>query len=202
MTSASRHHQPALFEQVALGSLDHLDLVDAAEVAADDDVVLQAEALPMRDHGGDILAQVAEGVALKAARVGGEDGGGQDVAGHARGRNDGQGDGQRAFADAGNIVDGENAHNKRSFLIDCFIIERGGAAVKRSLRAAREIFCRRRGHGGAPRGLLAARRGGLLSAAARVAAVRVAAVRNGRRAAILWREFFAPTLQPPAFMVQ
>ena len=99
-------HRPAFLQKVALDALDHVDLLDTAEVAADDVVVFQPEALPVREDGRNIFAQIAESIAGKSARMSGKDGCGQNVARHARSRNNGQGNGQGAFSHAGDVVDG------------------------------------------------------------------------------------------------
>ena len=99
-------HRPAFLQKVALDALDHVDLLDTAEVAADDVVVFQPEALPVREDGRNIFAQIAESIACKSARMSGKDGCGQNVARHARSRNNGQGNGQGAFSHAGDVVDG------------------------------------------------------------------------------------------------
>ena len=123
-------HQPVLFEEFAPDRLDHLDLTDAAEIPADDDVVFKPEALPVRNDRRNVLREVAEGVARKAARVGGEDGGGQNVAGDAARRNDGQGDGQGAFSHAGDVVDRKYAHGAPPIKGFRFIIVCGDVKVK------------------------------------------------------------------------
>ena len=62
---------------------------------------------------GDFLHFVVEGeegIARESARMGGEEGSRKDVAGDAARRENGQGDRERAFSHAGDIVDGKNAH--------------------------------------------------------------------------------------------
>ena len=57
-----------------------------------------------------LSVEIQKGVACKAARVGGEEGGGENIYRGPAGGEDGQCDGEGTFADAGNIIDCKNTH--------------------------------------------------------------------------------------------
>ena len=61
----------------------------------------------MVDNGFYFIGEIVEGIVLKAAGVGGKHRGRQNTAFGAGGGNNGQGDGERAFADTGYIVNGQ-----------------------------------------------------------------------------------------------
>ena len=110
------------FEEAAFDVFDELDLTAASEVSAANKVELKAERFPMRADLFHFRGKIEEGVSRESARMRGEQGGGQDVAGRAARRDHGHGDGQRAFSDAGNIVDGKNAHKASAAVFQTAIL--------------------------------------------------------------------------------
>ena len=63
----------------------------------------------MGGNGTDIFRQVTKGIALEAARMRGKHRRGENGGFDSRGGEDRQCYGQRAFSDAGNIVNGQNS---------------------------------------------------------------------------------------------
>ena len=110
------HEHAALFEEPPLDILDEGDLRAAAEVSAVNEVVFQTKRLPMVGDFLHFVVEVEEGVPCESARMGGEERGGENVAGQTARRHDGQRYGQGAFSDTGDIVDCKNAHKKPRFV--------------------------------------------------------------------------------------
>ena len=92
------------------------DLLPAAEVAGVDRVKRDVLLPPVRGDAGDVLGQIAHGKARKARRVRAQHGRGQNAGLEARGGEDRQRDGQRALADAGDVLDGEDLWIRHFFI--------------------------------------------------------------------------------------
>ena len=88
------------FEKAALDVFYKGDLRAAAEIPAVNEIVFEMQAFPVI---GDLLHFVVkpqESISRKSARMGGKEGGGENVAGHAACRDNGQRNGEGAFPDA------------------------------------------------------------------------------------------------------
>lgn len=94
-------HQGILLREILDDLPGDFNLPDRAEKAGVDAVKMHADALPMGDEGLHFLRHVAHDIAVKAAGVGGQDGGRQSDGFHARSGQDGQRHAQRALAQAG-----------------------------------------------------------------------------------------------------
>ena len=96
-----------------------LHLGRASQKAAVDAVEAQGYPAPVRRDAGHLLRQVKKGAALKGS-VGGEQRRRQGAALAAHGRQHGNGDSQRASAEAGEVVDGGNTGYRHGGFLDSF----------------------------------------------------------------------------------
>ena len=89
-----------------------LDLFVAAEVAGVDGVKMDAFLFPVLGDRHELVGEILDGEILEHG-VGGQHGRWQDGGLDAHGRDDWQGDGDGAFAEAGDVLDGEYAFHWR-----------------------------------------------------------------------------------------
>ena len=116
----------------------HLRL--AAHEAGVNGIEVDAELRPVCGGLGQLVGHIQKGIAREAAGVRGEIGGRQRAALHAHRAEHRDGDGQRAAAEAGHIVDGGNSrrrHKNGSFLFAAPIIPHRGRIARKNPRIAR-----------------------------------------------------------------
>ena len=112
----------------------------AAHEAGVNGVEVDAELRPVRGGLGQLVGHIQKGIAREAAGVRGEIGGRQRAALHTHRAEHRDGDGQRAAAEAGHIVDGGNSrrrHKNGSFLFAAPIIPHRGRIARKNPRIAR-----------------------------------------------------------------
>lgn len=94
--------------EVAEDGKNQVDLALGTEVSGINTVKIDALVLPSLTDRLDVVGQIAEGEAIEGG-MGGKHRGGKDRRLDAKGGDDGERDGKRAFADAGDVLDTENS---------------------------------------------------------------------------------------------
>ena len=102
------YHQAALSSGSGNDVLHIFDLLCGTQITGVNTVEGQPLLLPVGTDTGHILRQITEREAGKAHGMGGQDCRGQHAGFNTAGRDNGQGNRQRALAHAGNILDGQN----------------------------------------------------------------------------------------------